>query len=488
MKKAKQPPINREDFTQGLNEDQLAVFEALEAFCSPENEDILMCIQGYAGTGKTYVITRFFSYHIKKTHDGVCLTAPTNKAVSVLKLSTPKEIKDLLAFETIHKILGIKANIDDDGKEVFKKTGEFVEINNYRYVVVDEVSMLDDELFEHLLEAIDHPKFAKKRNVKTKVIFMGDPKQIPPVNKVDCEPFLNPKEYGIETYALEQIMRQKDGNMIIEASYHVRENILSKNIDFTQFHREGQLNVVNTYLHENRVALKDDFIKIFSSPEFKANPNSIKAIAWRNAKVEHYNEFIRKIYFGSDNLDTYMVGEAIICNSPIFEGRDIVMNGSQEMVIKKVDEGKMLVEIKHNHLKSKVNTTSVKCWFLLVEYMDADIDKLREYQLCVMHPEEKQKLKNILEQVAEHAKNTLNPFVKKMMWTEYYRIKQMFADISYAYAITAHKSQGSTYDGVYVDVVDINLNNNVVERNRIIYTAITRASQQATIIINKKLV
>ena len=488
MRKAIKPKVNREDFTNTLNEDQLEVFNALEEFCKPGNDEILICIQGYAGTGKTYVITKFFEYHIKKPNDAVCLTAPTNKAVGILKTSTSKEIKNLLSFETIHKILGIKAQINKDGKEIFTKSNEYDEIGFYKYLVIDEVSMLDDELFFALLKAIDHPNYKPKRNRKTKVIFMGDPKQIPPVNKVDCEPFLNPDKYGIKTYSLEQIMRQKDGNKIIEASYYVRENILAKFIDFNPFHKEGQLNVINTSYAKNRTELAEEFEKVFSSEDFKLNPNSIKAIAWRNIKVDHYNDFIRKIYFGQKDLDVYMVNEALICNTPIFEGKDIVMSNSQEMVVKRVVEREMSVEIKLSHLRNKINPINVSGWNLLVEYMDSDIEKLREYELQVINPDDKSKLQSLLNLVADHAKACQSPFIKKLMWTEFYRIKHLFADVTYAYAITAHKSQGSTYNKVYVDVVDINHNNNVVERNRIIYTAITRASQEATIITNNGII
>jgi ATP-dependent exoDNAse (exonuclease V) alpha subunit len=68
---------------------------------------------------------------------------------------------------------------------------------------------------------------------------------------------------------------------------------------------------------------------------------------------------------------------------------------------------------------------------------------------------------------------------------QFYKAKQHYADVNYAYAITCHKSQGSTYKNVYVDLADISGNDNVVERNRIIYTAITRASEKAVIITNK---
>jgi ATP-dependent exoDNAse (exonuclease V) alpha subunit len=63
-------------------------------------------------------------------------------------------------------------------------------------------------------------------------------------------------------------------------------------------------------------------------------------------------------------------------------------------------------------------------------------------------------------------------------WIRYYGFIRRYADVSYGYAITAHKSQGSTYNTTFVLDDDINMNFNVVERNRIKYTAYTRASKK----------
>lgn len=41
------------------------------------------------------------------------------------------------------------------------------------------------------------------------------------------------------------------------------------------------------------------------------------------------------------------------------------------------------------------------------------------------------------------------------LWAPLYSVKNRYADIDYSYAITSHKSQGSTYDNVIVDEQDI---------------------------------
>ena len=59
-----------------------------------------------------------------------------------------------------------------------------------------------------------------------------------------------------------------------------------------------------------------------------------------------------------------------------------------------------------------------------------------------------------------------------------------FADISYGYGITVHKSQGSGYNNVYVHLRDIiNKNNNDTESKQCMYTALSRASKNLNILL-----
>jgi len=67
-------------------------------------------------------------------------------------------------------------------------------------------------------------------------------------------------------------------------------------------------------------------------------------------------------------------------------------------------------------------------------------------------------------------------------WLHYYNFLRRYADVSFAYSITVHKSQGSTYNTAFVLEDDINMNLDVVERNRIKYTAYTRASKKVYVL------
>jgi ATP-dependent exoDNAse (exonuclease V) alpha subunit len=82
------------------------------------------------------------------------------------------------------------------------------------------------------------------------------------------------------------------------------------------------------------------------------------------------------------------------------------------------------------------------------------------------------RIANNLKQIAIEKKG------KEKSWVKYYDFLRRFADVSYAYAITAHKSQGSTYTTAFVLEDDIDVNIDVIERNRIKYTSYTRSSKK----------
>lgn len=476
--------VKKEDYRKGLNEDQLNAFNELEVFLQEDSKQ-LKCIQGFAGTGKTWLITRFIG-HLSlsgRRHYQVCLTAPTNKAVGVLQDKTPKEIKRFADFSTIHKLLGVKAHITDDGLEVFTRSSLVKEIDMYNVIIVDEVSMLDDELFFGLLESTEYDPMSGKK--PKKIIFMGDPKQIPPVNKIDCEPFLNPDLHGIETIHLHKIMRQAEGNMIIEASYHIRENISAKHIDFMPFHKEGQFEVINPAAdNDTRIKLHNDFTALFSGEEFKQNPGMVKIVAYRNAQVNAYNNYIRTIYHGVRNPAQLIVGELIVNSRPIKSPwtSDILVTNNTEMYVEEVKDHVEEVEVKHPYDKDSVEVFNIQCYVVKVSHFDFDANKQVQKSIKVVKKEDESGLKKVLDKLSNFAKVAKN---RKEAWGAFYDVKDIFAEITYAYAITAHRSQGSTYETVFVDVADICGNSNVVERNRILYTAITRASNKVVVIINK---
>lgn len=147
------------------NEQKKAVIAALNSS--------LLFLTGGPGTGKTFtaveMIRSFVSYYSKeeRKHLRITVTAPTGKAVSHLD----KSIRDALGGEiefksgTLHALLNLRSS-EDFGKEPAMIFSDLL--------IVDEASMLDARLFSHLLSSVQK---------ETKIVFMGDKDQLPPV---DC--------------------------------------------------------------------------------------------------------------------------------------------------------------------------------------------------------------------------------------------------------------------------------------------------------------
>ena len=91
--------------------------------------------------------------------------------------------------------------------------------------------------------------------------------------------------------------------------------------------------------------------------------------------------------------------------------------------------------------------------------------------------------KNIMElkkYIFANVKKQDNRFILNVIWNYYYvNFIDIFADISYGYCITVHKSQGSTYDKVFIDTKNILAYNRKNYINyKCLYTAVTRSSQK----------
>ena len=92
--------------------------------------------------------------------------------------------------------------------------------------------------------------------------------------------------------------------------------------------------------------------------------------------------------------------------------------------------------------------------------------------LTVCHPASVQAYQNSLQSLSHAAK------ANGKLWGQFWKQKELFHEVKYAYAITAHRAQGSTYDSVYVDFQDILLNRERREAFQCLYVAYSRASQR----------
>lgn len=157
--------IERDYYLNQLQGEQVEIGDRLLAFLLGMEIGHFRLLLGYAGTGKTFLISRVIeSLKRRKPWLNVAMTAPTNKAVKVLRSTADLDVD----FLTIHQLLGLKPQINWRGEMEFvedKSLRNGPRIDQYDVLIVDEVSMLNDELFDKIVEKV-------KEN-RIKVVFQG---------------------------------------------------------------------------------------------------------------------------------------------------------------------------------------------------------------------------------------------------------------------------------------------------------------------------
>jgi exodeoxyribonuclease-5 len=315
---------------------------------------------------------------------------------------------------------------------------------------------------------------------------MGDPAQIPPVGRPDCIPFREElaESYKIKTVELRTIMRQKEGNAIIDSSVAIRSNIGSPHPQvepITNLNEKGEgIEFLNLNSPETRRNFSERLKEYFKTDRFAKDSEYAKIIAWRNKTVDTMNGIIRNVIYGEEaRTSKILLGEKLIANNPVIQEGYVVLNTNEEFTVTAFD-------VKTDNLRFMISKNpDDEPVEITIKYYDTDVvyisdnDEEIKVGIEILHEDseaEFNKFANVLRLRAIEKRGA------DKSWLHYYNFLRRYADVNFAYAITAHKSQGSTYNTTFVLEDDINMNLDVVERNRIKYTAYTRASKKVYVL------
>ena len=455
--------MTEENYKHGLLGDQAEAFDAIRFFLDTGQGGMFL-LDGYAGTGKTYLMNVVIHYVQSNSHRPVLVTAPTHKAVKVIR----QHVKEAVDFSTIHSALGLKEHIDGYGKQKFIRD-KFAPCNlyDYQFLIVDETSMLADELFSEIEIFVSQG---------LKVLFVGDSLQIPPVSRPDAIPFDKDlrKHHGIGYTKMEAIIRQKEGNPIIEHSFKIREFIYRP---IPVVNRESVTTDKGSILFVPKdsgdMHIYNHILPLFKTEAFKADSDHVKILAWRNKTVDKYNAIIREYIYGQETLARILPGERLIAMEPLVEENRVMIHNSEEMEVLEhtIDEMQISEEI-----------GSLKYYYAKVNVVRDD-NPYTEFMVKILHEDSQKLYDEILEWLRQtalsHKQGSGNA---RMAWIDFFEFKREFFTVRYAYSITCHKSQGSTYDLAVVLESDIDVNRQVYEKNRIFYTACTRPRKDLVVI------
>ena len=192
------------------------------------------------------------------------------------------------------------------------------------------------------------------------------------------------------------------------------------------------------------------------------------------------NDLIRNVIYGEEaKTSKILLGEKLIANNPVIQEGYVVLNTNEEFTVTeyevKMDNLRFMISKNPDDEPVEIN---LKFYDTTVSYIN-DNDEEIKVGIEILHEDsetEFNKFANVLKLRAIEKRGA------DKSWLHYYNFLRRYADVSFAYAITCHKSQGSTYNTTFVLEDDIDMNLDVVERNRIKYTAYTRASKKVYIL------
>lgn len=432
------PQTLEEDSTVfSLSENQNDALEHMLSFIVDDTKQIFV-LRGYSGAGKTTLIkhllhnispyiTMLSAANPDLIEPNIILSATTNKAAQVLEEGTETETS------TIHSVLSLKLKTDyRTGKETLmptKKEAEVAKELRNTILVIDEISMANRELLKHLYNSL---------HSTTKLILVGDPYQLAPVNEKFSSAFFS----EFPEFSLQGVKRQTDDSPIIKFGEQIRNTIQTgvfKPIEFdgkAMIHLEGP---------EFQAKVNEMF-------QDKAYGEDSKILAWSNQKVIEYNNYIRGL-FTSNPMP--QIDEFWIANSTVVDNHDNVL-------------------IKNNaQVKIKESNES----FMVSPQYDFPGDSIPYYEvrtekgITVRIPQDIHLYNSVLKHLAKESRKNRN-------WMEFYQFKNSYADLRPGYSLTVHKSQGSTFKDVYIDLYDIGRCNNPDDVARMLYVAVTRAKEK----------
>lgn len=450
-------------------DDQSKALDAMSKWAK-EGDSLLYTLNGGAGTGKT-TITKAFINSLNIPRNRIAVTAPTHKAKKVIQNATN------FPAETIQKLLGLRPDVEldrfDPNNPVFNAIGEDT-IGYYKIVIIDESSMINKEAFNLLV------KKSKQYNVK--LLFLGDAYQLPPVNEVISKVFSEVEHKS----TLSQVVRQEDTNPMAEMLKIIREDVKNKtNFGISKMIQMGESIYNNTgfrCLSNEKVGniplFGDAMMEYYYSSIYEVDKDYIKILSYTNKSIEKWSIAIRKKLLKEDADKLINVGELLTGYNTIQGGRgDIVIQNSSDYIITGITRNVSEFGIEGFSTTMESETGAIRNVFIV----DTTNDINRN--LFIQHYNEKVNIAKAKKGGYWRAFYTFKNF--HLVLNDIYDNAGNFIckkDLYYGYGVTVHKSQGSTYGNVALNLTNIYTNRDVSERNRLVYVALSRAKDMNLIL------
>lgn len=458
-------------------EQQSAIVNAVSFLKTNTDPTQYYVIEGKAGTGKTTIAKEI----LKEFEDEqIYVAAVSHKAKGVIKNSFGDDTRGKKFF-SIAGLLGMKGINDNDTQTTKFQVGLKVPLldNPPALLVIDEASMITEDVLKKIIDinsSLSRP---------FQMLFLGDIGQIQPIRDEQSEFYrthkdlLNKKSDIFNSKHKSKLItrvRQGEANPILPYADYFWENSQKENPELNPTQhivRNNQITNKGSLLFSNSEGeVLNSVIKAVKNAVEKGLTNHVKIVTYHVNEKTELNQKIHEALFGKDS--DYSKGDFIILNQPYDVSLYVSMENSTEMQItgiKDIEEDENGIHI----LNIETNGSA---------YNVHDGSERKNCTIRVVSRNDIVKYNQKLQEMANEAKRQKNGAYKRQLWRQFWEYKGRYADVDFGYAITAHKSQGSTYDIVVVDekdIMDTTATSNQ-EKSELIYTALTRPRKTAIVI------
>ena len=455
-----------------LTADQEAAIQGILEDITKPGATPVLC--GYAGTGKT-VTTAALVSRLADLGKRVVVATPTHKARSQVERALDNCGAHGFEAVTVARLLGLKQVRDrDTGKETFRPdpggknmlnkesewdddAKELVKIRRIDVVIVDETSMLNSDLYDLLLRELQGRP----------VVFVGDDRQLLPVGEDQaCRAFTE----GSSLYRLTEVLRH-DG-AILNLATATRQMPVGRARFATA--EGGGSRVVG---HRSREQWGAALLEMAASEEAMSDPDFCRALAFTNKAVDEMNLRIHQRRYGL-NAPQFVEGMTCVTVDAIPDplGTGPLLNSTVDVLIEEAKRGP-------HRFTDAGDLPTDEPWDTWELTVTGDFYMAKTFR--VIAKEHEQRWKESLKEIADQAKAASGKD-RKELWDLYFWRKDCVGKLQPASALTIHKSQGSTFQHVFLHwSIDGWGSAPTAQQNQLAYVGITRAAESLHVVADQ---
>ncbi len=434
-------------FTKGQ---EIAVKEILNFLTEPfDKAKFIAGLIGAGGVGKTFVI-KYILANCNYSKSVITCCSTTHKACRVFY----EALNGLYQVYTIQSTFGFRMDLkledfNPNNPQFAPKATP--KIDDTKILIVDEASMIPASLVGYIR------KVCIEKEIK--ILFVGDNDQLPPAKQLKSTAF----DICFKKFVLNEIVRQGVKNPILGLLDMLRYDIENNTNRFIRYLTTniGTMNYNENnegYCILNRQEFTQAVVNKFSNPDYSKNIDLYRMITYTNDAVQSWNDFIRNIIVIDSEKNILTKHDLLMAYETIVDDYQspIIINSEEYIVNEIVNYIDNTYKFKGFNVRLQaIHGGKITTPMFIIDHRD-------RYTMLKYH--------EIVSSLIKDAKSS-SIGVRSAKWKKYFDFKRKYLllknvknalgellydrDLDYGFAITSHKSQGSTYGCVFVDCMDM---------------------------------